>query len=426
MTTAPGAPDMTGMPAANMRINGDRLWDSLEQMAQIGPGIAGGNNRQALTDADAEGRRLFQGWCEDAGMTMRVDQMGNMFFRHEGSEPDLDPVYIGSHLDTQPTGGRYDGVLGVLAGLEVIRAIRDMGLRTRRPIVVTNWTNEEGTRFAPAMLASGVFAGVIDQDFAYARKDAKGASFGDELARTGWRGDEVPGDRRIHAMFEYHIEQGPILEAEGQQIGVVTHGQGLRWIECTVTGKGQHTGSTPMRMRRNAGRGLAQLTELAHEIAMRHQPDAVGAIGHIDIFPNSRNIIVEKAVFTVDFRSHLLPVLLAMTEEFMARAPAICADLGCEFESQIVGQFDPPAFDPALVKTVRAAAERLGYRHMDIVSGAGHDACWINKVAPTVMIMCPCVDGLSHNEAEEISPEWAAAGADVLLNAVLETAGVQA
>ena len=416
----------TAAPAANIKVDGDRLWDSLMEMAKIGPGIAGGNNRQALTDEDAEARRLFRSWAEEAGMVMTVDQMGNMFFRHEGEDPDLGPVYIGSHLDTQPTGGKYDGVLGVLAGLEVVRSIRDLGLRTRRPIVVTNWTNEEGTRFAPAMLASGVFAGVIDQDHAYSRKDAKGRSFGEELERIGWKGDEVPGDRRIHAMFEYHIEQGPILEAEGVQIGVVTHGQGLRWIECTVTGKGQHTGSTPMAMRRNAGRGLAQLTELVHEIAMKHQPDAVGAIGHIDVYPNSRNIIPEKVVFTVDFRSHLLPVLLAMVEEFQARAPALCEALGCSFDSQIVGQFDPPAFDPALVERVRNAAGRLGYSHRDIVSGAGHDACWINKVAPTVMIMCPCVDGLSHNEAEEISPEWASAGADVLLHAVLETAEIVA
>ncbi|WP_245155581.1 Zn-dependent hydrolase [Paracoccus ravus] len=418
--------DTAVMPAANMKVDGDRLWDSLMEMAKIGPGIAGGNNRQALTDEDGAGRRLFQSWCEEAGMVMSVDQMGSMFLRHEGSDPSLDPVYIGSHLDTQPTGGKYDGVLGVLAGLEVIRSIRDLGIRTRRPIVVTNWTNEEGSRFAPAMLASGVFAGVLDLDDAYSRKDAKGKSFGEELARIGWKGSETPGDRKIHAMFEYHIEQGPILEAEDKQIGVVTHGQGLRWIECTVTGKGQHTGSTPMKMRRNAGRGLAQLTELVHEIAMKHQPAAVGAIGHIDVYPNSRNVIPEKVVFTVDFRSHLLPTLLAMAEEFAARAPAICEALGCEFSSQIVGQFDPPAFDEGLVGRVRSAADRLGYSRMDIVSGAGHDACWVNKVAPTVMIMCPCVDGLSHNEAEEISPEWAASGADVLLHAVLETAEIVA
>lgn len=422
MTSDNGSMGGIDPATANYRIDGNRLWESLEAMAQIGPGIAGGNNRQTLTVADAEGRRLFQSWCEDAGMTMTVDQMGNMFMRHEGADPSLDPVYIGSHLDTQPTGGRYDGVLGVLAGLEVIRSIRELGITTRRPIVVTNWTNEEGTRFAPAMLASGVFAGVIPQEHAYSRVDADGKHFGDELQRIGWRGEEKPGDRKIHAMFEYHIEQGPILEAQNVDIGVVTHGQGLRWIECTVTGKGQHTGSTPMGMRRNAGRALAQLTELAHEIAMRHQPDAVGAIGHIDIYPNSRNVIIERAVFTVDFRSHLLPVLLAMTTEFLSRAPELCEALGCEFSADISGQFDPPAFDQQLVDRVRRAAAELGYEQMDIVSGAGHDACWINQVTPTVMIMCPCVDGLSHNEAEEITPEWARKGADVLLHAVLETA----
>ena len=426
MTTAPAAADAPVAPAANLGINAERLWDSLMEMARIGPGVAGGNNRQALTDADAEGRRLLQSWCEAAGMSMNVDAVGNMFFRHEGTEPDLDPVYVGSHLDTQPTGGRFDGVLGVLAGLELIRSIRDLGIRTRRPIVLVNWTNEEGTRFAPAMLASVVFAGVIDIDHALSRRDAQGLSFGDELERIGWKGDERPGERRIHAMFEYHIEQGPILEAENRAIGVVTHGQGMRWIECTVTGKGQHTGSTPMGMRRNAGRGLAQLTELVHEIAMKHQPAAVGAIGHIDVYPNSRNVIPEKVVFTVDFRSHLLPVLEAMVAEFNDRAPAICAALGLGFSAQTVGAFDPPAFDPVLVERVRAAADRLGLSHMDIVSGAGHDACWINRVAPTVMIMCPCVDGLSHNEAEEITPEWARDGANVLFHAVLETAGIVA
>ncbi len=413
-------------PAENMRVDADRLWDSLMEMAQIGPGIAGGNNRQTLTDADAEGRALFQRWCEEAGGTVKVDRMGTMFAEFPGTDPDALPVYMGSHLDTQPTGGKYDGVLGVLGGLEVIRSMRDLGLRTKHPIVVTNWTNEEGTRFAPAMLASGVFAGVLDQDWAYDRRDAEGKRFGDELSRIGWLGDEEVGARKMKAFFELHIEQGPILEAEGKDIGVVTHGQGLRWIECTVTGKESHTGSTPMPMRRNAGRGLAQITELVHEIAMKHQPNAVGAIGHIDVHPNSRNIIPGRVVFTIDFRSHLIDVLQAMERELQERAPGVCEALGCTFESQLVGQFDPPAFDEGCVDAVRRAADRLGYSHRDIVSGAGHDACWINRVAPTAMIFCPCVDGLSHNEAEEITRDWAAAGANVLLHAVLETAEVVA
>ena len=412
------------MEGDNVRINGARLWDSLMQMAQIGPGVAGGNNRQTLTDADAEGRRLFQRWCEDAGMTMGVDRMGNMFMRSEGEDPTLAPVYIGSHLDTQPTGGKYDGVLGVLSGLEVIRAIRDMGLRTRRPIVVVNWTNEEGTRFAPAMLASGVYAGVLTEDYANTREDAEGKRFGDELDRIGWRGTEDVGGRPIHAMFEYHIEQGPILEAEGKQIGVVTHGQGLWWLQITLTGKDAHTGSTPMNMRVNAGLGMARIIEAVHRIAMDHQPDAVGAVGQANVYPNSRNVIPGKAVFTVDFRSPDLAKLNAMRARLEAEAPVIAAELGLGIEIEPVGHFDPVTFDEGLVGVVRGAAEQLGYSHMNIVSGAGHDACWINRVAPTVMIMCPCVDGLSHNEAEEISPEWAAAGADVLLHSVLEVAEV--
>ena len=408
----------------NLNINGDRLWDSLMEMAKIGATEKGGNCRLALTDLDREGRDLFVNWCRDAGCTIRVDRIGNIFARRPGRNNDLDPVVTGSHLDTQPTGGKYDGVLGVLGGLEVIRTLNDLDIKTKHPIVVTNWTNEEGTRFAPAMLASGVFTGRHTQDWAYDRVDAEGKRFGDELQRIGWVGDEEVGARKMHAMFELHIEQGPILEAEGKDIGVVTHGQGLRWIECTVTGKESHTGSTPMPMRKNAGRGLARITELVHEIAMKHQPNAVGAIGHVDVYPNSRNIIPGKVVFTIDFRSHLQEVIDAMLAEFSEKAPKLCEEIEVGLEWEIVGQFDPPAFDEGCVSAVRDAAERLGYSHMDIVSGAGHDACWINDVAPTAMIMCPCVDGLSHNEAEEISKPWAAAGTDVMLHAVLETAQV--
>ncbi|MEL6475883.1 MAG: Zn-dependent hydrolase [Pseudomonadota bacterium] len=408
----------------NLKIDGARLWDSLMEMAKIGPGIAGGNNRQTLTDNDAKGRALFQTWCEAEGCEMGLDQMGNMFATRPGTDPEALPVYVGSHLDTQPTGGKYDGVLGVLGGLEILRTLNQLGIKTRHPIVVTNWTNEEGTRYAPPMLASGVFAGIHTQDWAYALTDAEGKAFGDELQRIGWRGKEEVGARKMKAFFELHIEQGPILEAEDIEIGVVTHGQGLRWIECTVTGRESHTGSTPMPMRLNAGRGLAQITELVHEIAMGHQPNAVGAIGHIDIHPNSRNIIPGRAVFTVDFRSHLQEVLDAMLEQFHAEAPKLCDALGVSLETQIVGQFDPPEFDHGCVEAIRAAAERLGYSHRNIVSGAGHDACWINRVAPTAMIMCPCVDGLSHNEAEEITPEWAEKGTNVLFHAVVETAEI--
>ncbi len=411
-------------PGQNLKINAERLWDSLMEMAKIGPGVAGGNNRQTLTDEDGEGRRLFQKWCEEAGMTMGVDKMGNMFMTREGEDPGLLPVYVGSHLDTQPTGGKYDGVLGVLAGLELVRTLNDLNIKTRHPIVIVNWTNEEGTRFAPAMLASGVFAGIHSLEWAYGKEDAQGKKFGDELRRIGWLGDEEVGQRKMAAMFELHIEQGPILEAEGKDIGVVTHGQGLSWTQLTITGKDSHTGSTPMPMRKNAGLGMARVLQLVDEIAWSHKPDAVGAAGHIDVYPNSRNVIPGKVVFTVDFRSPDLDTIKDMEERLAEGARKICDEMGLGLEIEKVGGFDPVAFDEKCVSAVRNAAERLGYSHRNIISGAGHDACWISKVAPTAMIMCPCVDGLSHNEAEEISREWATAGAEVLMHAVVEVAGI--
>lgn len=411
-------------PGENLRINADRLWDSLMEMAKIGPGVAGGNNRQTLTDEDGVGRALFQSWCEAAGCTMGLDQMGNMFARREGTDSDALPVYVGSHLDTQPTGGKYDGVLGVLAGLEIIRTLNDLDVKTKHPIVVTNFTNEEGTRYAPAMLSSGVFAGIHTQDWAYARIDADGKSFGDELKRIGWRGEEDVGARAMHAFFELHIEQGPILEAEGKNIGVVTHGQGLSWTQITLTGKDSHTGSTPMPMRKNAGLGMARILDKVDEIAWSHAPHAVGAAGHIDVFPNSRNVIPGKVVFTVDLRSPDLSVIEDMEARLRVDAQKIADDMGLGIEFEKVGGFDPVAFDETCVGAVRDAAERLGYSHMNLISGAGHDACWINRVAPTAMVMCPCVDGLSHNEAEEISREWAMAGTDVLMHAVVQTAQI--
>ena len=411
-------------PGENLRINADRLWDSLMEMAKIGPGVAGGNNRQTLTDEDGEGRHLFKKWCEAAGMTVAVDKMGTMFARREGTDPDALPVYVGSHLDTQPTGGKYDGVLGVLGGLEIIRTLNDLGIRTKHPIVVTNWTNEEGTRFAPAMLASGVFAGMHELDWAYDRADAKGKKFGDELKRIGWQGDEPVGQRKMKAFFELHIEQGPILEDEGIDIGVVTHGQGLWWLQVTLTGKESHTGSTPMPKRRNAGLGMARVTELVHEVAMDYQPQAVGAIGHVEVYPNSRNVIPGKVVFTIDIRSPNEKVLNEMRARIEDGIDTICEALDIGHEVEAVGHFDPVTFDEGCVTAIRDAAERLGYTHRDIVSGAGHDACWINRVAPTAMVMCPCVDGLSHNEAEEITRDWARAGADVLFHAVVETAEI--
>ncbi|PXA90389.1 Zn-dependent hydrolase, partial [Nostoc sp. 3335mG] len=409
-------------PGENLRIDGDRLWESLMEMARIGPGIAGGNNRQTLTDSDKEGRALFQRWCEEAGLTMGVDRMGTMFMTRAGTDPDALPVYIGSHLDTQPTGGKYDGVLGVLAGLEVVRSMNDLGIRTKHPVVVTNWTNEEGARFAPAMLASGVFAGVHSLDYAYGRKDLEGKTFGEELERIGWVGAEEVGARKMHAYFEYHIEQGPILEAEEKQIGVVTHCQGLWWLEFTLTGREAHTGSTPMAMRVNAGLAMARIFEMVQAVAMSEQPGAVGGVGQVKFSPNSRNVLPGTVVFTVDIRTPEQAKLDRMRATIEARAAEICAELGVGCAVEAVGHFDPVTFDPTLVGRVRSAAEKLGYSHMNIISGAGHDACWAAKVAPATMIMCPCVGGLSHNEAEDISKDWASAGADVLFHAVVETA----
>jgi N-carbamoyl-L-amino-acid hydrolase len=386
--------------------------------------VAGGNNRQTVTDEDGEGRHLFQSWCTAAGMTMGLDQMGNMFAHRAGTDADALPVYVGSHLDTQPTGGKYDGVLGVLSGLEIIRTLNDLNIQTKHPIVVTNFTNEEGTRYAPALLSSGVFVGIHTQEWAYEREDANGLKFGAELERIGWKGDEEVGARKMHAFFELHIEQGPILEAEAMEVGVVTHGQGLSWTQVTITGRESHTGSTPMPMRKNAGLGMARVLELVDEIAWSHKPHAVGAAGHIDVYPNSRNVIPGKVVFTIDFRSPELAIIEDMNARLRQGAQKICDEMGLEVTFEKVGGFDPVEFDAGCVSAVRNAAERLGYSHRDLISGAGHDACLINRVAPTAMVMCPCVDGLSHNEAEEISKDWAVAGTDVLLHAVLETAEI--
>ncbi len=409
-------------PMGNLLVNHERLWDSIMEMAKIGPGVAGGNNRQTLTDDDAKGRDLFKRWCEQADMTLGLDRMGTMFATRPGEDPDALPVYVGSHLDTQPTGGKYDGVLGVLGGLEIIRTLNDLNIKTKHPIVVTNWANEEGTRFAPPMLASGVFAGMHEEDWAYDREDIEGKKFGDELKRIGWQGDETVGARKMHAFFELHIEQGPILEAEEKDIGVVTHGQGLSWTQVTITGKDSHTGSTPMPMRKNAGLGMARVLELVDAIAWSHKPDAVGAAGHIEVFPNSRNVIPGKVVFTVDFRSPEIDVIADMENRLKKEGEEICNQMGLDIAFEKIGGFDPVKFDPDCVNAVRNATERLGYSHRNIISGAGHDACWINRVAPTAMIMCPCVDGLSHNEAEEISIEWAAKGTNVLFHAVVDTA----
>jgi N-carbamoyl-L-amino-acid hydrolase len=331
---------------------------------------------------------------------------------------------MGSHLDTQPTGGKFDGVLGVLGALEVMRSLNDLKIRTKHPIEVANWTNEEGSRFAPAMVSSGVFAGVYTKEYAYACKDQDGKSLGDELARIGFKGEEKVGGRPIHAFFELHIEQGPILEAEDLEIGVVTHGQGQRWYEVRLTGFESHAGSTPMPRRKDALLGAARIVELVNRTALAHAPLAVGTVGMLNPYPNSRNVIPGEVFLACEFRHPQDDVLAAMDAALREGVEAISKGIGLAYDIKQIFYYQPVAFDAHCVAAVRRAAQHFGYTHRDIVSGAGHDACYIARVAPTSMIFTPCVDGISHNEAEDIKPDWAVSGANVLMHAVLEKAEV--
>lgn len=405
--------------------NENRLWASLMDMAKIGPGVAGGSNRQALTDEDSEGRTLFKNWCESENMVVEIDELGSMFAFRAGTVPNARPIMIGSHLDTQPTGGKYDGILGVLAGLEVVRSLNEHNIKTKHPIVIANWTNEEGSRFAPSMIASGVYAGKYNLEYAYRCKDPDGISIKDELIRTGWLGDMPVGAPKMHAYYEYHIEQGPILEAKDKLIGVVTHGQGLAALEVTLIGKAAHTGSTPMTMRSNASLAMAKIIHVIHDLIMDNQPNTAVSVGKIDVSPNSRNVLPSKVVFTIDIRAAAQDKFDELCDQVKAKVHQISSEqeVGCSIE--IVGQKNPVAFDTKLVNIIRDVTIKLGYSSIDICSGAGHDAFWITDVAPSAMIMCPCVDGISHNENEEISSEWAVAGTNVLLHAVLETAIIE-
>jgi N-carbamoyl-L-amino-acid hydrolase len=333
---------------------------------------------------------------------------------------------VGSHLDTQPTGGKYDGVLGVLGALEVVRSLNDLKIKTRHPIEIANWTNEEGSRYAPAMISSGVFAGVYTKEFAYARQDAEHKKLGDELERIGYKGPERVGGRPIHAFFELHIEQGPILEDESIDVGVVTHGQGQRWYEIELVGFESHAGSTPMPRRKDALLGAARIVELVNKIGLSKAPLGVSTVGMLNPYPNSRNVIPGEAFLTVDFRHPIDETLADMDAQLKAGVAEIAKTIGLTCDLKQIFYYAPVAFDEGCIAAVRRAAKRLGFTHRDIVSGAGHDACYIARVAPTSMVFTPCVDGVSHNEAEEISQEWATAGANVLMHAVLEKAEIVA
>jgi len=404
---------------APLTINGARLWDSLMAMAQIGATPKGGVCRLALTDLDRQGRDLFVAWAKEAGCTIAVDRMGNVFARRAGRDDTLAPVVTGSHADSQPTGGKFDGIYGVLGGLEVIRTLNDHRIETERPIEVVIWTNEEGSRFAPAMVSSGVFAGVFSLDYGLSRRDVDGKTLGEELARIGYAG-ELPVGKPIHAAFELHIEQGPILEAEGKTIGVVHAAQGQRWYEVVLTGQESHAGPTPMPRRRDALLGAARVIDLVNRIGHAHAPYACATVGMIQCHPNSRNVIPGRVFFTVDFRHPDDAVLAQMDAELRAGVAKIVEDTRVELTSlEQIFYYKPVAFDAACVASVRAAAERFGYSHRDIVSGAGHDACYLAQVAPTAMIFVPCIGGISHNEIEDATPAWIEAGANVLLHAML-------
>jgi beta-ureidopropionase / N-carbamoyl-L-amino-acid hydrolase len=409
----------------NLQVNSERLWASLIELARIGATAKGGVCRLAGSDLDAEARRLFIRWCEEAGCTVRIDGIGNIFARRPGRDPSLPPVMTGSHLDTQPTGGKFDGAYGVMAGLEIVRTLNDLGYETEAPVEIVAWTNEEGSRFSPAMVGSGVFAGVFTLDEALATRDNNmpELTLGAELARIGFAGSAPSGGYQVAAYFEAHIEQGPILEAARKPIGVVTGAQGQRWYEITVTGEEAHAGTTPMPRRKDALVGAARMIDAVNRIGVAHAPAARATCGFVQVSPNSRNTIPGRVFLTVDFRHPDDAVLTQMDGELrQACAEAAAESGGLAAEVKEFWHFPPTPFDPALVAAVRDAAAAQGYPHQDIISGAGHDAVYLARVAPSAMVFVPCKDGISHNEIEDATPADLAAGCNVLLNALLRAA----
>src|SRR5215472_2472473 len=379
------------MSTNSIRVDGARLWESLMDLAKIGATPKGGVRRLALTDLDRQGRDLVVSWLRAAGTTVEIDGAGNIFAVRRGRE-DVAPVLTGSHVDTQPSGGKFDGNYGVLAGLEVLRTLNDAGVTTNKPVGVAIWTNEEGTRFIPTMGGSGAFAHVFTLDYLLSQRDIDGISFGDALRKIGYSGSAPVGARSVDAYFEAHIEQGPILEAENRVIGVVTGALGQRWYDCVWTGQDAHAGPTPMETRRDAMRGAARMVEAVNAIALRNAPD-------------------DETLATMD-------------RELRAAAATIARELRLECELEQVVAFPASHFNVDCVDSVQRAAEMLGYTNRRIVSGAAHDAVYLSRVAPTSMIFVPCKDGISHNEIEDAQPEHLEAGANVLLHAVLARAGV--
>ena len=413
---------------AGLRVNGERLWARLMALGRIGATPRGGVCRLALTDLDRQGREQFMTWARELGCSLRVDAIGNLFARREGADPRRPAVATGSHIDTQPTGGRFDGNFGVMAGLEVLQTLDEAGVRTLAPLEVCVWTNEEGSRFVPVMMGSGVYAGAFTLEHALSATDAVGTSVREALVAIGHAGPEPAsveaGAPRFGAYFEAHIEQGPVLEDAGVTLGVVTAALGQRWYDVTVRGMEAHAGPTPMRLRRDALLPATQLMQRVNAIALSEQPHGRGTVGQVFVHPNSRNVIPGEVRFSVDFR-HAEAAGLARMDQALRDAAAGLEHPGMVIEVRQVVEFPPQPFDPSLRDLVRLGAERLGHSHMELVSGAGHDAVYVARTAPSAMIFVPCKDGISHNEVEDARPEHLAAGTDVLLQAMLARAGVQ-
>jgi len=406
------------MPS-NLRIDPERLWAMLMETSTIGATAKGGINRQTLTAEDSAVRSWFKRETEALGCKVTIDEVGNMFALRPGRQPGLAPIALGSHLDTQPTGGKFDGNLGVLGALEALRTLTNAGYETNAPIVVVNWTNEEGARFAPAMLGSGVFAGVYSRAEADAIADIEGVHFGAALEAIGWRGATRAGAMKLSAYLELHIEQGPILEAEDKTIGVVMGVQGLRWYELMLRGRESHAGTTPMPRRADALTACARLIGDVRAIALAHAPTAVGTVGQVEVKPNSPNVVPGEVRMTVDLRHHDDATLSAMEAELYASVDRVAGEEKLEIMRRKLHDLAAIKFHPDCIAAVSEAARALGYSQREIISGAGHDAVHMSRITPSAMIFIPCKDGLSHNEAESASREDCAAGAQVLLEAAL-------
>ncbi|MDR2326712.1 MAG: Zn-dependent hydrolase [Acidovorax sp.] len=418
--------NMTAASTATVRSNGERLWQSLMDLARIGATPKGGVCRLALTELDRQARDQFVRWAEDAGCSVRVDAIGNIFARRAGCDDSLPPVMTGSHIDTQPTGGKFDGNYGVMAGLEVVRTLNAHGIKTRAPIEVAVWTNEEGSRFVPVMMGSGVFAGAFTLEHALQQRDAEGVSVSEALQAIGYAGPAGPAAHPVGAYFEAHIEQGPVLEKHDKVIGVVQAALGQRWYDVTLTGMEAHAGPTPMELRKDALLAASDLIAAVNRIALDRKPHGRGTVGQLGVYPNSRNVIPGSVTMTVDLRAPDDTMLTSMDAALKAVCAEIRAGRNVGIQLQQVVYFPPQPFTPQLVEAVRRNATALGYSAMDVVSGAGHDAVYVARLAPTAMIFVPCADGISHNEIEDAEPAHLEAGCNVLLRAMLDTAGVVA